>query len=424
MDILVENRPLCGRIRAISSKSDVHRFLFAAALAKGHSSLTFTTLSDDIAATVGVLNALGAKITVCGEDGNYTAEIDGIASPKRGAVLDAAECGTTARLCLPVAAALGGGFTLTGKSGLAARPFDELCRVLRTGGACLDRDRLPIEIGGGMQSGVYAIRGDVSSQYISGLLFALPLLNGDSRICLTTPLVSGGYVDMTLDTLRLFGLRAEKTGDGFYIPGGQSYTPVRGYSAEGDWSNAGYFLAAGALGGSVTVTGLRADSRQRDKRLLDLLCEAGASVERRDGEITVTGGKLSALDFDGEDIPDALPMLAAVLAASEGTSRIRGAARLKLKESDRLATTARMLSALGGSVEVTDDGFILTGTRLHGGEVDGANDHRIVMSAAILAAATDGAVVIRGAQAVNKSYPTFFEDIQKLGGTCSVVTHG
>lgn len=424
MDILVENRPLRGRIRAISSKSDVHRFLFAAALASGHSSLSFTTLSDDIAATVGVLNALGASITVCGEDGDYTAEIDGIAAPRRGAILDAVECGTTARLALPIAAALGGGFTLTGKSGLTARPFDELCRALREGGAILDRDRLPIEIGGGMKSGVYAIRGDVSSQYISGLLLALPLIGGDSKIALTTPLVSGGYVDMTLDTMRLFGICVERCEDGFFIPGGQCYTPVQNHIAEGDWSNAGYFLAAGALGGRVTVTGLRQDSRQRDKRLLDLLCSAGSIVERHDGEITVTAGRLSALDFDGEDIPDAVPMLAAVLAAAEGTSRICGAARLKLKESDRIATTAQMLSALGGNVEVTDDGFVITGARLHGGDVDGANDHRIVMSAAILAAAADSAVIIRGAQAVNKSYPTFFNDIEKLGGTCSVVTHG
>ena len=425
MDIYVANRPLAGRIRAISSKSDVHRFLFAAALADGRSSVHFTTLSDDIKASIAALGALGAAIRVHGADGSYTAEIDGIVKPHENTLLDAAECGTTARLLLPVAAALGGGFTLTGKPGLAARPFDALCAALAANGAQLDRDRLPITGRGGLQSGIYRIRGDVSSQYISGLLFALPRLAGDSEIALTAPLVSAGYVDMTLDTLARFGVRIEKTTGGFFVPGGQTYTPVCGYTAEGDWSNAGYFLAAGALGGKVTVKGLSMDSRQRDRRLLDLLKAAGAVVTQdANGDITVSGGNLRGISFDGEDIPDALPMLVAVLATAAGESRITGAARLRLKESDRIATTAAMLAALGGDVTVCADGFAVRGTRLVGGTVNAANDHRIAMTAAVLAAATDGGVTICGAEAVNKSYPTFFADLQKLGGQTHVVTHG
>lgn len=425
MDIYVANRPLAGRIRAISSKSDVHRFLFAAAMADGRSSVHFTTLSDDIKASITALRALGADISLSGADGGYTAEIGGIAEPKRDALLDAAECGTTARLLLPVAAALGGGFTLTGKPGLAARPFDALCTALAAHGAQLDRDRLPITGHGRLQSGVYRIRGDVSSQYISGLLFALPRLAGDSEIALTAPLVSAGYVDMTLDTLVRFGVRIEKTTGGFIIPGRQTFTPVRDYTAEGDWSNAGYFLAAGALGGNVTVEGLFAGSRQRDRRLLDLLMQAGAVVTRHpDGGITVSGGRLRGINADGEDIPDALPMLVGVLATAAGESRITGAARLRLKESDRIATTAAMLTALGGDVTGGRDGFAVRGKCLGGGTVDAANDHRIVMTAAVLAAATEVGVTIRGAEAVNKSYPTFFEDLQKLGGETNVVTHG
>ena len=418
MDIYVANRPLAGSIRAISSKSDVHRFLFAAALAGGHASVNFTTLPDDIAASIAALRALGAGITLSGADGSYTAEIDGIVEPQKNALLDAAECGTTARLLLPVAAALGGGFTLTGKPGLAARPFDALCAALAAHGVQLDRDRLPITGHGRLQSGVYTIRGDVSSQYISGLLFALPRLAGDSEIRLTTPLVSAGYVDMTLDTLARFGVRVEKTKTGFFIPGEQTFTPVCGYIAEGDWSNAGYFLAAG-------VTGLSADSRLRDRRLLDLLMQAGAAVTRHpNGSITVSGGSLRGIDADGEDIPDALPMLVGVLATAAGESCITGAARLRLKESDRIATTAAMLTALGGDVTARADGFTVRGARLGGGIVDAANDHRIAMTAAVLAAATEDGVTIRGAEAVNKSYPTFFEDLQKLGGETNVVTHG
>ena len=425
MDIYVASRKLCGTVRAISSKSDVHRFLFAAALADGRSSLHFTTLSGDIAASIAALRALGAAVTLSGTEGDYTAEIRGITAPKKDALLDAAECGTTARLLLPVAAALGGGFTLTGKTGLAARPFDALCISLCENGAVLDRDRLPITGRGQLQSGIFRIRGDVSSQYISGLLFALPRLVGDSEIRLTTPLVSAGYVDMTLDMLARFGVRVEKTEAGFFVPGGQVYTPTRDYRAEGDWSSAGYFLAAGALGGRVTVRGLIAGSRQRDREMLDLLVRAGAAVEvGKDGAITVTGGDLCGIDFDGEDIPDAVPMLVGVLATARGESRVRGAARLRLKESDRIATTAAMLRALGGSVTATADGFSVRGTRLVGGTADAANDHRIAMSAAVLAAATARGVTIRGADAVAKSYPTFFEDLQKLGGETHVVTHG
>ena len=198
-----------------------------------------------------------------------------------------------------------------------------------------------------------------------------------------------------------------------------------GYIAEGDWSNAGYFLAAGAFGGNVTVTGLSTDSRQRDRRLLDLLMQAGAVVTRHpNGSITVSGGSLRGIDADGEDIPDALPMLVGVLATAAGESCITGAARLRLKESDRIATTAAMLTALGGDVTARADGFAVRGARLGGGIVDAANDHRIAMTAAVLAAATEDGVTIRGAEAINKSYPTFFEDLQKLGGETNVVTHG
>lgn len=425
MDIYIGNRPLAGCIQAISSKSDVHRFLFAAALATGRSSLWFTTLSADIAASITTLRALGASITLSGADGGYTAEIDGIRLPSPQALLDADECGTTARLLLPIAAALGGGFTLTGKPGLAARPFGALCEALTKGGVTLDRDHFPITCRGKLQSGRYSIRGDISSQYISGLLFALPLLRGDSEICLTAPLVSAGYVDMTLDTLALFGVRIEKTAYGFFVPGGQTFTPVRDYRAEGDWSNAGYFLAAGALGGRVTVQGLCIASRQRDKRLLDLLSAMDASVTHEgNGNITVCGSILHGIDLDGTDIPDTLPMLVGILGTAAGTSHITGAARLRLKESDRIASTSAMLTALGGKVATDIDSFTVRGATLSGGSANAANDHRIAMTAAVLATATQNGVTIRGAEAVQKSYPTFFEDFQKLGGQTYVVTHG
>lgn len=425
MDINIQNTKLCGEIRAISAKSDVHRFLIAAALAPGRSKISFTTLSADISATVGVLRTLGAEITVCGGDGDYTATVLGARPVPQDCVLDAGECGTTARLCLPVAAALTDGFTMTGEAGLAARPFADLCTAMQSGGADCSSDRLPIRVRGRLTAGDYTIRGDVSSQYISGLLFALPLLGGDSRIHLSTPLASAGYVDMTLDTLSRFGVTVEKAADGYFIPGGQTYRPVAAYAAEGDWSNAAFWLCAGALGGDICVRGLDRASRQRDRVISELLQAAGADVSFAGDGVRVRGGALHAINVDGRDIPDLCPVLACVLACADGESKISGSARLRLKESDRIASTTALLCALGGDAVPTSDGFVLHGkSALPGGVCAAANDHRIAMCAAVLACRTAGGVRLLGAQAVNKSYPTFFHDFQKLGGTYSVITNG
>lgn len=421
MDILIQPSLLSGSIRAISSKSDVHRLLIGAALAAGETRVRFTTLSEDIAATVSVLRALGASVTVDGEDGDYTASVGGITEAKHGAILDANECGTTARLILPVAAALTDGFTLTGKNGLLARPFAELCTCMAENGTATSGTLLPITASGRLHSGTYRIRGDVSSQYISGLLFALPLLAGDSEIVLTAPAVSAGYIDMTLSTLARFGIAVDKRENGYYVRGDQEYVSPGEVRAEGDWSNATFWLAAGAIGDAVTVHGLAADSLQKDRAVLTALKHAGAVIA---GEYTVRGAPLVGIDLFGEDIPDALPALATVFALAEGDSRITGGARLRIKESDRIATTVAMLRALGANIVGAEDGFRIRGVpHFTGGTVDAANDHRIAMCAAIAAQRATGPVIIRGAECVNKSYPTFFEDYKKLGGNCSVI-HG
>lgn len=421
MDIRIEPRRLTGTVRAISSKSDVHRFLMAAALAKGTSTVHFTTLSDDISATVNVLCAMGAKIDIDGTDGDYTASVCGISEMPRRALLDAHECGTTARLILPIAAALSDAFTLTGKNGLLKRPFKDLCECIAERGTNCSSNLLPITASGKLTSGVFKIRGDVSSQYISGLLFALPLLDGDSEIRLTTPAVSAGYIDMTLATLSLFGIEVEKCGSGYKVKGNQTYRAVCDYTADGDWSNATFWLCAGAIGEKLTVSGLRLDSLQKDKNVLDIIKSAGADVTS-DGDITVAKTAMRGVNFNGEDIPDALPALCTVLSLANGKSVISGGARLKIKESDRIATTVAMLDALGACVTATDDGFLINGVpTLNGGEVDAANDHRIAMCAAVASQCATGDVIIRGAECVNKSYPTFFEDFKKLGGKCSVI---
>ena len=422
MDILINPRTLSGEIRAISSKSDVHRALIAAALASGESRVYFTTLSEDISATVRVLSAMGAKIEILGGDGDFTAIVCGITKMPDGAVLDAGECGTTARLVLPIAAALSDSFTLTGKNGLLKRPFADLCECISQNGCVCSDTYLPIKVSGRLKSGVYKIRGDVSSQYISGLLMALPLLSGDSEIHLTTPAVSVGYIDMTLDTLARFNIVVEKTSFGYRIKGNQAFCAVSEYVSEGDWSNSTFWLCGGAIGEKLTVTGLSECSLQKDREVLNILKSMGAAVTCGE-KITVERTDMRAFEFNGEDIPDALPALATVLCLAKGKSIIRGGARLKIKESDRIATTVSMLKALGADIVGTDDGFVINGAQsFSGGEVNAANDHRIAMCACIASQRASGDVIIRGAECVNKSYPTFFEDFERLGGKYSVIS--
>ena len=406
MDVLIKPRMLSGTIRALSSKSDVHRALIAAALAKGETKVHFTTLSDDISASIGVLCKMGAKIDVGGKDGDYTATVHGTEQMPCDAVLDANECGTTARIILPIAAALCESFTLTGKNGLLKRPFKDLCECIAQNGTVCTDTFLPIKTSGKLKSGRYEIRGDVSSQYISGLLFALPLLDGDSEIHLTSPLVSAGYVDMTLATLERFNINVEKTHYGYFIKGSQTFLSVGDYVAEGDWSNATFWICGAAIGADITVLGLDKNSYQKDKNILEIIDAA------KRGE-----GELSAVSFNGEDIPDALPALATTLALAKGESVIPGGARLKIKESDRIETTVAMLKNLGANIRGTADGFVINGVdSFTGGVIDAANDHRIAMCAAIASQRASGDVIIRGAECVNKSYPTFFEDFEKLGG--------
>ena len=421
MDICIEPRVLSGTIRAISSKSDVHRLMIGAALAKGTSHIRFTTLSEDIAATIGATRMMGATLTLDGSDGNYDLAVTGLSKTPRGAVLYAHECGTTARLLLPVAATLCDSFTMTGSVGLAKRPFKELCDCMAQNGSTCSSDFLPIKTSGRLCGGIYKIRGDISSQYISGLLFALPLLESDSEIRLTTPLVSAGYIDMTLRTLARFNIKVEKTSFGFRVRGNQTYRPLSEIYAEGDWSNATFWLAAGAIGEKLTVSGLDKNSLQKDKDVLDILQKAGTTV-RGDTDIAVENTALRGTNLCGEDIPDALPALATVLALANGKSIITGGSRLRIKESDRIKTTVEMLKTLGADIEGTDDGFIINGVNsFTGGTVDAANDHRIAMCAAIASQRASGDVIIKGAECVNKSYPTFFEDFKKLGGKYSVI---
>lgn len=389
-------------INIISSKSDAHRALICGALSKEPCRVRYSGTSRDIQATEACLSALkeGRRDMHCGESGS------------------------TLRFLLPVMGALGhcASFHMEGR--LSQRPLSPLYEELENHGCQLSpQGQNPLTIKGQLEPGTYRIPGNVSSQYISGLLFALPMLEGDSQIFIEGTLESTPYVDMTIKTLSHFGITIERRDYGYAVKGSQCYTAPDEYMVEGDWSNACFFLAAGALtDGGITVNGLNPDSLQGDKAILDILKEMGASVHREGDAVTVetaatlTPTLLRAVDMDVSQIPDMTPILSVLAMAAEGTTRITGAARLRIKESDRLKTITETLTALGGQIEELPDGLIITGKgRLEGGVVDAHKDHRIAMMAAVASLICHGKVTIRGAEAVSKSYPDFFEILQKAG---------
>jgi len=329
------------------------------------------------------------------------------------------ESGSTLRFLLPVLCAAGIEAEIYMEGRLPARPLSPLREELAAHGAALSPGgETPLRVSGRIASGAYRLPGNVSSQFISGLLFALPLLDGESTLQLTSPPESSGYIEMTERVLDRFGIAMRKEANAYAIPGGQRYRSPGRAAAEGDWSNAAFWLCAGAVGqGPVTVVGLDMDSAQGDRAVVDILAAFGAKVRAHGGAVTVSPGDLRGVEVDARDIPDLVPALAAVAAAARGDTIIRNAGRLRLKESDRIRTTAALVRAFGAPVTETDDGLIVHGGgALRGAEVSSKGDHRIAMAAAVLAAACGDAATILGAHACAKSYPAFFSDFKRLGG--------
>lgn len=393
MDRTILPAGLSGAVSAIASKSAAHRLYICAALAGGTTQICCSTTSKDIEATRACLQTMA----------------------DHGAELPCGESGSTLRFLLPVVAALGLDTSFRMEGRLPQRPLAPLDAQLTTHGVCLSRPREDLlQVTGQLQPGDYVLPGDVSSQYISGLLFALPLLKSPSTLTVTGKVESSPYIDMTLDALAQFGVRFRKENNTYYIAP-QSYTCPGTVQVEGDWSNAAFWLCAGALTGPVTVSGLSMDSLQGDKAILDLLSAFGANVTFCDHKVTVAPGVLKAVDIDAAAIPDLVPVLSVVAAAASGTTRIYNAQRLRLKESDRIASVCSMLTALGVHAEETVDGLqIRGGIPLTGGTVDSCNDHRIAMAAAVASTLCADAVTVLGAEAVNKSYPDFWSDFELL----------
>lgn len=401
MNIRITPTPLSGGVDIPASKSVAHRLIIAAALAKGRSVIDNVYPSKDILATIGAMKALGAGITLEGD----RAVIDGITEPPKKATVDCCESGSTLRFLIPVACALGVETTFIGSGRLPERPITPYLEELPKHGIEFDYDdTMPFTVRGRLTGGEFRIAGDISSQFITGLLLALPLVEGDSRIVLTSHLESKPYVDITRGCLEQFGCKVAELSDGYAVSG--TALAACSCAVEGDYSQAAFFIVANALGSNVNIRGLNVNSFQGDKKIVEI-CEKMVYNEN---------GGLKPFDIDCSDIPDLVPILAVLGCFCEGRSYIRNAARLRIKECDRLAAVSESLNALGGRVTELPDELIIDGVgELAGGIVPDFNDHRIPMAMTVASTRSRGAVTILGAQCVSKSYPDFFEVCRSLG---------
>ena len=404
--------PRTGALRIPASKSQAHRMLICAALSREPSRLILDGFSADIEATMQCLTALGTR---------FKKEADGLSVTPLGACpaqaqLDAGESGSTLRFLLPALGVLGVRAEVRMHGRLPERPLSPLWEVLEAHGMQLRQDGAVLHTDGQLRAGDYSLPGNVSSQFISGLLFALPLLDGSSTLTVTGTLQSARYVSMTEQALAEAGILTNKNGQVWHIGGGQRYAAPAVQTVEGDWSNAAFFLCMGALSeAGVTVTGLNPESLQADRAITEILTQLGAELTVSEDTVTVRRGALHGITLDAGPVPDLIPVVSCLAALCEGETRIENAARLRLKESDRLQTTAALLSALGGSVRELPDGLVITGrARLSGGTADACGDHRIAMSAAMAACGCEGPVTVLGSECVAKSYPAFWEDFASL----------
>ena len=391
MDITIYPKSLSGTVQAIPSKSQAHRLLICAAFANNGTFLGCPQTNEDIEATANCLNAMGANI-IRTENGYQVTPISTI--PEE-ALLDCGESGSTLRFLLPVACALGIHTTFCLHGRLPYRPLSPMWEELERMGCTLKRPtETTIETSGKLKAGNFSIRGDVSSQYITGLLFAAALMQGESTVTILGNLESKPYVDMTRAALLNFGVNT----DDFKIKGSLPFTSPGIVDVEGDWSNGAFFLGAQALGNPVKVSNLNPNSPQGDRAVANLL------------QFTQEAPTISAAD-----IPDLVPILAVVYGARCGAT-FTDVARLRLKESDRVASVCDMLNAFGAKATATENTLTVSPGQYHSCTIDAVGDHRIAMAAAIGATVADGPVTILGAQCVSKSYPGFWQTYENLGG--------
>lgn len=417
---------LQGTVVAPSSKSMGHREIICAGLAAGTSIIDNISMSKDIEATMRCLKAINVAVDEIPSmiAGRKALQISGTGHPMAAAdSVDCGESGSTLRFFLPLGANLNCPLTFTGHGKLVSRPlqayydiFDEKFIQYFN-----DNGNLPVTVNGRLTPGTYKLPGDVSSQFVSGLLFVLPMLNGDSVIEITSPLESSAYVDMTINCLAKFGIEIENEGGQHrrYLVKGKQRYQAQDSQVEGDWSQAAFWTVGGSLGEKITCAGVNVNSLQGDQAVVSIMERMGAAIVQDANSVTVSGGHTKATVIDAANCPDIIPVLTVLAAISEGTTKIINAGRLRIKECDRLAAMTSELNKMGAAITEEPEGLTIIGKPegLKGGvQVDAWNDHRIAMSLAIAAQKCAEPIRLTGAESVAKSYPTFWEDYKSVGG--------
>lgn len=424
MNVKIKPNEIKGKMKSIPSKSLLHRAIILSGISKDRETKleNVNTISKDVEATLTCMEKLGAKIKVEGD----SIRIASLGNIKKSKVeLHCKESGTTLRLLLPLVSTFSKEATVDCSEGLRKRPIRELIETLEESGLYFKEKGFPINISGNVTTDFFKISGDISSQYVSGLLLLSSLLDQRSSIYLTTKLESRAYVNITIKVLRDFGIIVNELEEGvFEIYGGRDkILPPKEYQIEGDWSNAAFFLVGGCLGDSIKMSGLNLESSQGDKKIVQILKKAGAILTCSDDFISSNRSHLNSFEVDFSETPDLFPILSVVAALSKGQSILKGGERLKLKESNRIESTFQMLKSLGADVKKREDGLIIQGKEiLDGGIVNSFNDHRIVMSVTMASIRCKEPVSIVNAGAVKKSYPNFFEDFKKVGGIFDVIS--
>ena len=419
MQITIQpDRNIDGVIMAPPSKSMAHRAVLCAALAKGTSHIRNLEFSKDIAATLAAAGQLCARVTTGGND----AVVEGLGRflPVEAPV-DCCESGSTLRFLIPLASLTGQEVTFVGRGRLMERPQSVYEALYREQGLRFVQSPSGLTVEGALSSGDYTLAGNVSSQFISGLLFATPLMEAPSTIEVRAPFESRSYVDLTTDAMQKFGVkvsvRARKDGSATYKVAAPQHYAAADMDVEGDYSQAAFLAVLGSTVGGITITGLPSGSHQGDRVILDILKQCGAKFERSGSHVTFHRSLLKAVEIDLADCPDLGPVLIALGCFCSGTTIIRNAGRLRIKECDRIAAMQEELAKMGGTVKADGDTLTIEGCALHKptAPLNGHNDHRIVMAMVVAALAAGQPAVIEGANAVNKSWPDFFEVIKGLG---------
>ena len=412
MTVCFRGGEIKGAITPPPSKSHTHRALFLAALADGESTVENLLVSDDTRATLGGVESMGATTSVCGD----RVSLKGGRLHAPSAAVDAYNSGTTMRIFSGIASLFDTDVTITGDASLRKRPMGPLLEALsQTGVSCRSEGGFPpITVRGPNKGGRVRIDGSVSSQFISSLMIAAPMIETDTEITVETGRVSAPYIDITASMMRRFGAEVS-VGDRIEVRGGTGYSPCR-YRIPADFSSAAFPMVAAALGGDVSVRGVDMDDPQGDRAIVGILRGAGAIVEEGDGGIRVRRGDLRGTELDMGRTPDLFPVVAVLLSTAEGDSRLYGAPQLRFKESDRIETTVNMLRALGADASGTEDGCIIHGRNmLKGGRIEHRGDHRIMMAAAVASLVCEGPVTMEDADCCAVSYPGFLREMREIG---------